>query len=1074
MRSVLEACIPRQELLTGTFNPDVFTPSLEPIIRSYRRPSSAVGAATVYTDPYLFFTEATYPTMGLRQVLEEVFGRIAGDMMYPAVHRLETSFGGGKTHALIACTHVAHHGSDLAEVTDHFIPNVLLPAPGSVVVVGVSGDTLDVHARKGKSLEPHTLWGEIAYQVGGEELYRKVEADAASPAAPGRSYFDAVLGGRKVLIMLDELAQYAARLEAARADGASQLAAFIMSLNAYAKSNPGIAVIITLASSTDAFSKQSEALAKLLSDVRGSDVGEAEAIGIGERAVRDVLSVTSRDAVGITPVQPGEISAVLAKRLFDRIDKDAAAETADAYMTMYRTSIQMLPEEASRPEYRNRIVSTYPFHPTFLDLLNTKLSESENFQGTRGVLRVFASAVRSIWEQKTAAPMIHAAHLDLRSSRVVDELLGRTGSRSLISALNTDVGGVSTASLDDPQSNAERADRGNPHPEGYPWHEYTWKTVFLHSLVGRESGLQSKLFGINEVDAALAVAQPGLTPFQVRRALEDIVDKAYFLRYQEGRYFASDEPTINSILAQIRKGVTQRQIDALLGEAARRVVSDSSWPFEIIHDVSAPEHVPDRSGRPILGVVALGAGSINVKRIVTTAASGMPRQRQNLMYLLVPKTVRVEDDAGDSTLFGESSDRAQEVMSHIYDTARSVQAYRILRQTPQSYGIDEKLVRTDEVERSAKEREHALLTALSGAYSSFYYPTAREGFAAKAEIKSVFGESGMAIIEQAKKALEENRKLLMKTSYNTTSVLGSMRELFFETSDIADIATLRRGFEEKRRWPILEEASLFEMLIRSGVEHGQWILARLHPELSDEVAEVHENSVPMVADLREQGWVLVTPEGARKRMWTGEVAPTADYIASELLRIVETGASTVREVSEALATRVPGLQPDKAEDVVTRAVQDGMISIHPAAAGAEDSGVMEPEKARWYVPLPDDWVVPKPAAPAPSFDQPPHYDVEGDRARNVVMPLLPRLASLYKKGAKCRVKSLSLYKLSLPEGGTLTLDLEDVPAGSMIYLDELLQSVSLVGGLSPDSDVELSLVDLVDDCALLNELSENV
>ena len=89
------------------------------------------------------------------------------------------------------------------------------------------------------------------------------------------------------------------------------------------------------------------------------------------------------------------------------------------------------------------------------------------------------------------------------------------------------------------------------------------------------------------------------------------------------------------------------------------------------------------------------------------------------------------------------------------------------------------------------------------------------------------------------------------------------------------------------------------------------------------------------------------------------------------------------------------------------------------------------------------------------------------------MPLLPRLAS-YKKGAKCKVESLVLYKLSLPEGGTLTLELKDVPAGSMVYLDELLQSVSLVGGLSPDSDVELSLVDLVDDCALLNELSENV
>ena len=171
MRSVLEACVPRKELLTGTFNPDVFTPSLEPVVRSYRRPSSAAGVDSVYTDPYLFFTEATYLTIGLRQVLEEVFGRIAGDMMYPAIHRLETSFGGGKTHALIACTHIAHRGSDLAGVADDFVPGRLLPAPGSVAVVGVSGDTLDVRAPKGRSLEPYTLCGDGADR--GDELYRE-------------------------------------------------------------------------------------------------------------------------------------------------------------------------------------------------------------------------------------------------------------------------------------------------------------------------------------------------------------------------------------------------------------------------------------------------------------------------------------------------------------------------------------------------------------------------------------------------------------------------------------------------------------------------------------------------------------------------------------------------------------------------------------------------------------------------------------------------------------------------------------------------------------------------------------
>ena len=208
MRSVLEACVPRQELLTGTFNPEVFTPSLEPIIQYYRGSSSA-AIDTVYTDPRLFFTEATYPTIGLKQVLEGVFGRIAGDMMYPAIHRLETSFGGGKTHALIACTHLAYNGVDLADVTGSLIPSELLPDPGSVTVVGISGDTLDVHSRKGASLQP-IRFGERLRQVGGDELYREVEADAVSPAAPGRSYFDTVLADANPLML--DAAQYAARL----------------------------------------------------------------------------------------------------------------------------------------------------------------------------------------------------------------------------------------------------------------------------------------------------------------------------------------------------------------------------------------------------------------------------------------------------------------------------------------------------------------------------------------------------------------------------------------------------------------------------------------------------------------------------------------------------------------------------------------------------------------------------------------------------------------------------------------------------------------------------------------------
>ncbi|MBC7078608.1 MAG: DUF499 domain-containing protein, partial [Synergistales bacterium] len=357
---------------------------------------------------------------------------------------------------------------------------------------------------KGNALVPYTLWGEIAYQIGGEKLYREVEEDANSPAAPGKTYFDQVFGGRKALIMLDELAQYAARLEAARPEGASQLAAFLMALHGYARNHPGIAVVLTLASASDAFARQTEYLARLVSEVKGEEVSQHDALNIGEKAVRGVASVVARDAVQVTPVHAGEISSVLAKRLFESVDRDAAVATAEAYMDMYRRNASLLPDEASREGLKDRMVATYPFHPTLVDFLNRKLAASENFQGTRGVLRVLSLAVRDIWEKRRPVPMIHACHLNLRSPLVVNEILGRTGSSDLMFVLNADIGVVGTDTLEGGASNAELLDRGNLHPEGHPLFEYTWKTVFLHSLVGREEGLESKIFGLTEAEALFA------------------------------------------------------------------------------------------------------------------------------------------------------------------------------------------------------------------------------------------------------------------------------------------------------------------------------------------------------------------------------------------------------------------------------------------------------------------------------------------------------------------------------------------------------------------------------------------
>lgn len=289
---------------------------------------------------------------GLINTVTNVFRRINGDATAPAIQRLETAFGGGKTHTLIACTHIAYRGKTILSSIRGFLADHLVPEAGEIQVVGIAGDEIAVSKSRGDELIPHTLWGEIAWQIGGESLYRTVQAEAESHAAPGKQFLDKVLGGRKVLIMLDELAQYAARLEVAQKNGAEQLTAFIMSLNGFARERHGIAVLVTLAGSADAFSRQTSLLTQLLNKISADSISEEEATAIGERAGRGVASVISRDATVETPVQASEISSVLSKRLFAWIDSAAAEETAERYMEMYRRNSSALPEEAIRDAYK--------------------------------------------------------------------------------------------------------------------------------------------------------------------------------------------------------------------------------------------------------------------------------------------------------------------------------------------------------------------------------------------------------------------------------------------------------------------------------------------------------------------------------------------------------------------------------------------------------------------------------------------------------------------------------------------------------------------------------------------------
>ena len=723
---------------------------------------------------------------------------------------------------------------------------------------------------------------------------------------PGRAYFERVFSGRRVLILLDELAQYATRLNAARPTGAEELAAFLMPLLGYARSRPGLSVVVTLAGGTNAFAQQTRRLAELIGQVRGQEVSHEEALGTALAARGEVASVVARDESVTTPVQAGEIARVLAKRLFVQVDPDGARTAADAYLEMYGKSASLLPERATRADFRQELVDRYPFHPTFVDFLNRKMASLETFQGTRGVLRVLALTVRNLWSRREAVPMIHTSHVDLRDARLVNEIFGRGGASDLLPALNTDVGGVDTGTLSAGVSRAQLADQRNPHPGGYPLHEYTWKVVLLHSLVGRSEGLQSNLFGLNESDALFEVAFPGLTPPQVETALKEIENSAFFLRYsrEHGRYYASLDASINRALAHIRGGLRDEQAREHLAGVVRSAFK-SEGTFRVVHDVSLPEHVPDRTDHATLALISLDASRIDGEAFVTTAGPNRPRIQQNLVFLLVPRTVHVQGEIWTE----ERVLRAQDAWSRLLELAREVIARRRLRDQPESFGLKAKQLTDEEFDRKSKERELALLTTLTELYDSVWFPGS-SGQVIRKEVHAGVGQ----VLGQIRQVLDQEGELVTAARVATQESLLSLGKLLFQPEPTPSLEKLRETFKVNRRWPVLESGGVFDTLVREGAGRGYWCLFRLASETSIKPDSLYgrEDPLPLDLDLSARGWALVSPEGARQRGWLGGATVDPSKVEGWVRDLAaEQPVAYVSELVQKVAER-HGAVPEKA------------------------------------------------------------------------------------------------------------------------------------------------------------------
>ena len=416
--TIFDLCEPRADVRAGTSSESDFAADLSHVIRG-------MGGPVEYSDPTRFFAN-TYPTRGLRSLLGNVCTRLTGKPgAVAAIFRLDTSFGGGKTHGLIALVHAARGMIGVANPHE-FVDPALIPT-GEVKVAAFDGENADPAngRRMGEDVLAFTPWGEIAYALGRREGYARLQRSDQEGIAPGAETIGELFGDRPALILLDELSVYLRKIRN-RPSARDQLTAFLTGLFKAVESSPRAALVYTLAIGKDG---------------KGSDAYSEENQFIADR-MAEAESVSARKATLLNPTEDDETVQVLRRRLFERIDDAAAEPVIEEYRAIWHSQRDALASEATKAETLTGFRDSYPLHPGVMETFTSKTATLANFQRVRGMLRILGQSVSRLWELKPAdATAIHLHHIDPGYEPVRQEFVTRLGQSMYVPAIRSDIAG---------------------------------------------------------------------------------------------------------------------------------------------------------------------------------------------------------------------------------------------------------------------------------------------------------------------------------------------------------------------------------------------------------------------------------------------------------------------------------------------------------------------------------------------------------------------------------------------------------------------------------------------------------
>lgn len=589
-----------------------------------------------YRNPGEFFRR-TFLTQSLKQLLIGGMQRLAGSGGDPVV-QLQTNFGGGKTHSMLALYHL-FSGKTAGEMlgVDALMADAGIRAlPKNVTRAVLVGNKISPGNPSVKSdgTVVKTLWGELAWQLGGRKAFDLVRQDDERATSPGDALRVLMNDYGPCLILIDEWVAYARQLhdEGDLPAGSFETHfSFAQALTESAKLAKKCLLVVSLPSSDTATSPHAQ--------------GDDEEVGgvRGRAALARLRNVIGRVESSWAPASTEEGFEIVRRRLFEPLTEreqfTGRDNVARAFADVYRAQHQEFPPECRDSDYEQRLRGAYPIHPEVFDRLYTDWSTLVKFQRTRGVLRLMAAVIHSLWEKGDRNPLIMPANIPIDDPRVRDELT-RYLSDHWKPIIEKDIDGPNALPL--------RIDGEVPNLGRYAATRRVARTLYLGSAPTSSAANR----GIEDRRIKLGCVMPGEQPAVFGDALRRLSSAATYL-YQDGpRYWYSTQPTVTKI-AEDRAEQLKRNPDPVTAEIERRLKENlrTTGEFQRIHIVPRSNgDVPDDMDARlvVLGIDHPYSKDANNKAqeqatdILRNRGSA-PRLFQNALVFLAVDEARLQD-----------------------------------------------------------------------------------------------------------------------------------------------------------------------------------------------------------------------------------------------------------------------------------------------------------------------------------------------------------------------------------------------------------------------------------------------